>query len=47
GVTAPDASLNVDVILNEPRPTGPTVAISNSLAFGGLNAVIALRSWSA
>lgn len=44
-VTAPDPSLNVDLIINEPRPTGPTVALSNSLAFGGLNAVIALRSW--
>jgi 3-oxoacyl-[acyl-carrier-protein] synthase II/nodulation protein E len=45
GVTTPDPTLNVDVIINEPRPTGPTVALSNSLAFGGLNAVIALRSY--
>ena len=45
GVTTPDPALNVDVILNEPRPTGPTVALSNSLAFGGLNAVIALRTF--
>jgi 3-oxoacyl-[acyl-carrier-protein] synthase II/nodulation protein E len=45
GVTTPDRALNVDVILDEPRPTGPTVALSNSLAFGGLNAVIALRTW--
>ena len=45
GVATPDPALNVDVILNEPRPTGPTIALSNSLAFGGLNAVIALRSW--
>jgi 3-oxoacyl-[acyl-carrier-protein] synthase II/nodulation protein E len=45
GVITPDASLNVDVIVNEPRPTGPTLALSNSLAFGGLNAVIALRTW--
>ncbi|WP_035358863.1 beta-ketoacyl-[acyl-carrier-protein] synthase family protein [Edaphobacter aggregans] len=45
GVTTPDPALNVDVILNEPRPTGPTVALSNSLAFGGLNAVIALKTW--
>jgi 3-oxoacyl-[acyl-carrier-protein] synthase II/nodulation protein E len=45
GVTNPDTSLNVDVIINEPRPTGPTLALSNSLAFGGLNAVIALRTW--
>jgi 3-oxoacyl-[acyl-carrier-protein] synthase II/nodulation protein E len=46
GVTTPDPSLNVDVIINEPRPTGPTVALSNSLAFGGLNAVIALKTWT-
>lgn len=45
GVTCPDTSLNVDIIVNEPRPTGPTLALSNSLAFGGLNAVIALRTW--
>ena len=45
GVTTPDTSLNIDVIVNEPRATGPTVALSNSLAFGGLNAVIALKTW--
>jgi 3-oxoacyl-[acyl-carrier-protein] synthase II/nodulation protein E len=45
GVSKPDPSLNIDLIVNEPRPTGPTLALSNSLAFGGLNAVIALRSW--
>jgi 3-oxoacyl-[acyl-carrier-protein] synthase II/nodulation protein E len=45
GVSAPDPSLNLDVITGEPRPTSPTLALSNSLAFGGLNAVIALRSW--
>ena len=47
GVTTPDTTLNVDVIINEPRPADPTrpVAVSNSLAFGGLNAVIALRTW--
>jgi len=45
GVSSPDPSLNIDLIINEPRPTGPTLALSNSLAFGGLNAVIALRTW--
>jgi 3-oxoacyl-[acyl-carrier-protein] synthase II/nodulation protein E len=45
GVTNPDTSLNIDIIVDEPRATGPTVALSNSLAFGGLNAVIALRTW--
>lgn len=43
-VTNPDPALGLDVIVGEPRPTGPTLALSNSLAFGGLNAVIALRS---
>jgi 3-oxoacyl-[acyl-carrier-protein] synthase II/nodulation protein E len=47
GVTTPDPTLNVDVITNAPRPADPArpVAISNSLAFGGLNAVIALRRY--
>jgi 3-oxoacyl-[acyl-carrier-protein] synthase II/nodulation protein E len=45
GVSNPDTSLNLDIITGEPRPTGPTLALSNSLAFGGLNAVIALRTW--
>jgi nodulation protein E len=45
GVTTPDPSLNVDVIIDEPRSTEPTIALSNSLAFGGLNAVIALRTY--
>ncbi|QNI36479.1 beta-ketoacyl-[acyl-carrier-protein] synthase family protein [Edaphobacter albus] len=44
-VTNPDPSLNLDIIINGPRPTGATIALSNSLAFGGLNAVIALRTW--
>jgi nodulation protein E len=48
GVTTPDTTLNVDVITNTPRPADATrpIAISNSLAFGGLNAVIALRRYS-
>jgi 3-oxoacyl-[acyl-carrier-protein] synthase II/nodulation protein E len=41
----PDPTLNLDVILRAPRPTPPTVALSNSLAFGGLNAVLALRTF--
>jgi 3-oxoacyl-[acyl-carrier-protein] synthase II/nodulation protein E len=45
GVSNPDPSLGVDLIIHEPRPTGPTLALSNSLAFGGLNAVLAIRSW--
>jgi len=46
GVDTPDAALNVDLIINEPRATGPTIALSNSLAFGGLNAVIALKTYT-
>ena len=45
GVTAVDPALNLDVIINEPRSATPTIAISNSLAFGGLNAVLALRRY--
>lgn len=41
-----DPALNLDIILNEPRSTGPTVALSHSLAFGGLNAVLAFRSYT-
>jgi len=43
GVTEIDPTLNLDVILNQPREARPKLALSNSLAFGGLNAVLALR----
>jgi len=43
GVTEIDPTLNLDVILGEPRKSTPKLALSNSLAFGGLNAVLALR----
>ncbi len=43
GVTQIDPSLNLDVILGAPRKTTPNLVLSNSLAFGGLNAVLALR----
>jgi nodulation protein E len=48
GVTQIDPTLNLDVILGEPRPTNPTrdLALSNSLAFGGLNAVLAFRRYT-
>ena len=46
GVTEVDPSLDVDVILNTPREATPQLALSNSLAFGGLNAVLALRRFS-
>jgi len=43
GVTELDPTLNLDVILNTPRHSTQNIALSNSLAFGGLNAVLALR----
>jgi nodulation protein E len=43
GVTQIDPTLNLDVILGSPRKATPKLALSNSLAFGGLNAVLALR----
>jgi nodulation protein E len=43
GVTEIDPTLNLDVILGTPRKATPKLALSNSLAFGGLNAVLALR----
>lgn len=40
-----DPQCNVDVIANEARPADVDAAISSSFAFGGLNAVLAFRSW--
>ena len=48
GTSVVDSSLKLDVILKEPRvvPSGPPVsALTNSLAFGGLNAILCLRSY--
>ena len=48
GTTTPDPTLALDLILHTPRaiaPTRPVVALTNSLAFGGLNAVLCLRSY--
>jgi 3-oxoacyl-[acyl-carrier-protein] synthase II/nodulation protein E len=44
GTTDIDPTLNLDVITNQARIATPQLALSNSLAFGGLNAVLALRS---
>jgi 3-oxoacyl-[acyl-carrier-protein] synthase II/nodulation protein E len=47
GTSACDPRLALDLILNQPRAAavaGPILAISNSLAFGGLNAILCLRS---
>jgi nodulation protein E len=43
GVTQIDPSIDLDIILQSPRKSSPKLALSNSLAFGGLNAVLALR----
>jgi nodulation protein E len=43
GVTQVDPTLNLDIILKSPRKATPKLALSNSLAFGGLNAVLAFR----
>jgi nodulation protein E len=45
GVTEIDPAIDLDVILGEAREARPTLALSNSLAFGGLNAVLALRPY--
>jgi 3-oxoacyl-[acyl-carrier-protein] synthase II/nodulation protein E len=43
GVTDVDPALKLDAIIETPRSASPKLALSNSLAFGGLNAVLALR----
>jgi nodulation protein E len=41
--TAPDPQCDLDVVPNAARRTEVEVALSNSFAFGGLNAVLAFR----
>lgn len=43
GVTRIDPAVNLDIILGASRKATPSLVLSNSLAFGGLNAVLALR----
>ena len=47
GVTEFDRTLNLNIITGAPRPleSGKDIALSNSLAFGGLNAVLAFRRY--
>jgi len=43
GVAEIDPAIKLDIILGSPRAITPRLALSNSLAFGGLNAVLAFR----
>ncbi|MGA2645446.1 MAG: beta-ketoacyl-[acyl-carrier-protein] synthase family protein [Candidatus Sulfotelmatobacter sp.] len=42
--TVPDPDCNLDVVPNRARPAQVEYALSNSFAFGGLNAVLAFRA---
>ena len=43
--TQPDPECDLDVIPNQSRPASAEAALSQSFAFGGLNAVLAFRAW--
>lgn len=43
--TTPDPNCDLDVIPNTPRPVQVEACLSNSFAFGGLNAVLAFKRW--
>jgi 3-oxoacyl-[acyl-carrier-protein] synthase II/nodulation protein E len=48
GTTTLDPTLNLNVVLSAPQSIaqdGPILALTNSLAFGGLNAILCLRSY--
>jgi nodulation protein E len=44
--TTPDPVCDLDVVPNQSRPLEVGAALSNSFAFGGLNAVLAFRRWA-
>ena len=43
--TAPDSECNLNLVVNRPQAASVDCALSNSFAFGGLNAVLAFRAW--
>jgi nodulation protein E len=43
--TQPDPECDLDVLPNQPRIASIEAALSNSFAFGGINAVLALRRY--
>ena len=46
GFEEPDPEIRLDVVPNAAREARVDAALSNSFAFGGLNAVLAFRRWS-
>jgi len=46
GYLGPDATCDLDCVPNTPRPMRIDAALSNSFAFGGLNAVLAMRRFA-
>ena len=44
GFTERDPEIDLDVVVGEPRRKDIRCALSNSLAFGGLNAVLVFRN---
>jgi nodulation protein E len=40
-----DPECDIDVVPNQSRPKTIHCALTNSFAFGGLNAVLALKKW--
>jgi nodulation protein E len=46
GYEEPDPECALDVVPNESREAHVEVALSNAFAFGGLNAVLALRRFT-